>query len=297
MRCEIGEKKYEFYKNFQKDEKLRHSLDLLSQKTFGGLSFEKWYKQGCWNKKCIPYTLFEGDKAVANILVNIFTIVIDDEQKRYIQLGTVMTDCEYKNNGLSRFLMTRILEDWQNQCDAIYLYANDSVVNFYPKFGFIKEAEYQYNMNVLPKKGNIRKLDISNDKDKEILIEKCKRSNPFYAIQMIDSYEFIMFHCITFMKDNIYFLEDFDAVVIAKHNNRSLFCFDVFCDEDKSLNEILSVVADSNSSNVTLGFTPKDAHNCKVTLSEEEDTTLFVLKSKDNIFKKNKLMFPMLCRT
>lgn len=297
MRCEINGKEYKFCRKFQNDENRRHSLDLLSQKTFGGLSFERWYNQGYWNEKCIPYTLFDGDKAVANILVNTFKIVIQGEQKRYIQLGTVMTDCEYKNNGLSRFLMKKILEDWEEQCDAVYLYANDSVVNFYPKFGFIKESEYQYTMQVSPKNGNIRKLDISNDVDKRILIEKCKGTNPFSAIQMIDSYEFIMFHCITFMKDNIYFLEGFDAVVIAKQGNGTLFCFDVFCDEDISLNEILSVIADSNSSNVILGFTPKDPHNCKVAISEEKDTTLFVLKSKDNIFKKNKLMFQMLCRT
>lgn len=84
---------------------------------------------------------------MANVSVNIIDIEIQEQVKRYIQIGTVMTDCNYRNKGLSRKLMDKILQDWKDKCDAIYLYANDSVLDFYPKFGFIKAMEYQYSKN------------------------------------------------------------------------------------------------------------------------------------------------------
>lgn len=39
-----------------------------------------------------------------------------DEKQRYIQLGTVATDEAYRHRQLSRFLMERVLEDWNQQC-------------------------------------------------------------------------------------------------------------------------------------------------------------------------------------
>lgn len=68
-----------------------------------------------------------------------------------------MTDCEYRNKGISRKLMDKVLQDWKDKCDAIYLYANDSVLDFYPKFGFIKAKEYQYSKNIVPTIGQDKK--------------------------------------------------------------------------------------------------------------------------------------------
>lgn len=82
---------------------------------------------------------------MANVSVNIMDFVILGEEKRYVQIGTVMTDENYRNQGLSRTLIKKILKEWENKCQGIYLYANNSVLNFYPKFGFSVCSEYQYS--------------------------------------------------------------------------------------------------------------------------------------------------------
>jgi len=87
---------------------IRLSFNELSQKTFG-LSFEKWYQDGCWQDAYIPHVLIHNDKVVSNISVNIIDLEIQGQPKRYIQIGTVMTDCKYRNRGLSRKLMEKIL--------------------------------------------------------------------------------------------------------------------------------------------------------------------------------------------
>jgi GNAT superfamily N-acetyltransferase len=58
------------------------------------------------------------------------------EKKRYIQLGTVMTHPDYQGQGLSRVLLKKAIADYRDKCDLIFSFANNSVLNFYPKFGF-----------------------------------------------------------------------------------------------------------------------------------------------------------------
>ena len=36
-----------------------------------------------------------------------------------------------------------VLRDWTNQCDGMFLFANETVLDFYPKFGFRRETQYQ----------------------------------------------------------------------------------------------------------------------------------------------------------
>ncbi len=66
------------------------------------------------------------------------------EEKRFVQFGTVMTHPDYQRQGLSRFLIEQVLREYQDNIDGFYLYANEEVLNFYPKFGFFRKTEYFY---------------------------------------------------------------------------------------------------------------------------------------------------------
>ena len=106
---------YKLYKNVMTDDATRTSYDALAQKTFG-LSFEDWYQTGFWSETNQPYTLIDGDKAVANVSLNRMEVEYEGRVRSYIQLGTVMTDEAYRNQGLSRYLMEQVLADWQGKC-------------------------------------------------------------------------------------------------------------------------------------------------------------------------------------
>lgn len=110
MEVNLAGSKYTFLKDYQKESKYRLAFDNLITKVFG-LSFEEWYRAGYWNDRYIPYTLF-GESAVANASVNIMDFSTLGEQKRYIQIGTVATDENYRKKNLSRFLMENILQEW-----------------------------------------------------------------------------------------------------------------------------------------------------------------------------------------
>jgi len=157
----IDGKKYIYKCNYKEDITLRNSFNSLTEKTYG-FNFEQWYEDGYWGDKYIPYSLLDGDKVVSNVSVNIMDFLILGEQKRYVQIGTVMTDEDYRGQGLCRALMEIVLKEWENKCDLIYLFANDSVLDFYPKFGFNVCDEYQYSINKTKedKSEKIRKMSM-----------------------------------------------------------------------------------------------------------------------------------------
>lgn len=263
--------------------------------TIFGLQFDKWYHSGHWDDKFIPYVLYDGDLAVSGVAVLINELILQNTNKRYVQISTVMTLPGYRKRGLSRWLMEYVLEEWKDKCNAIYLLANDSVVDFYPKFGFAEYTEYDFTLPIQKTEGECRKLDPGNSDDLALIMNKYEVSNPFTEIKVNNLSQFL-FHCLNFLSGDIYYLKQFDAVAVAKCDGSKLTCYDVLTDADVRLSDILGVLADENTQFAYLGFTPKADENCFAEISQEEDNHLFVLSGKENIFKDKKVMFPLLSR-
>ena len=139
--------KYNYVTDYKDNETLRKSYSALANNTFG-ISFEEWYQNGFWPACHIPCSLADGDRIVSNVSVNRMEFDRDGCRKHYIQLGTVMTDKEYRGQGLSRYLIERVISEWKDQSDGIYLFANDRVLDFYPRFGFGRSSEYCYSKAV-----------------------------------------------------------------------------------------------------------------------------------------------------
>jgi len=60
-----------------------------------------------------------------------------------------------------------------------------------------------------------------------------------------------------------------------------------------NLDNILATFNKNYYSNISLGFTPLDTNNCIIQESNTEEV-LFILNNNENLFSKNKLMFPLL---
>ncbi|WP_353095153.1 GNAT family N-acetyltransferase [Tissierella praeacuta] len=291
----INDKKYIYRCDYRDDNMLRSSFNRLTEKTYG-FNFEQWYGDGYWGDKYIPYSLLDGDKVVSNVSVNVLDFLILGEQKRYIQIGTVMTDEDYRGQGLSRALMEVVLKEWEDKCDLIYLFANDSVIDFYPKFGFNQYSEYQYSINKIKedKSEKIRKMSMDNDKDRENVYNMACNTIPFSQVSMRNNASLIMFYCTYSMNDSIYYIEDYDTVVICEFNEEVLYVQDVLATKEVKLDKIINAVMTEKTKKVVLGFTPNDSSSYEKSLVNEEDTTLLIKMGKDNPFKMRDLMFPVL---
>jgi len=297
MKHIVGDKEFEFSKHIRDDPALRRSFDALARATFG-LSFDGWYSAGYWSDAYQPYALSLEGRVIANASVNRIDTVWQGHRKRYIQLGTIMTAPGFRGLGLQRFLLHQIFEDWLDCCDAMYLYANDGVLDFYPKFGFVKANEYQASIAVTPKPQHARKLDMNSASDVSILHAHYQRSNPLSALPLLDNWGLVMFYCADTLKNCVYYIEDRPAIVIAAREGGALLIYDIFADPGITLAEAAGALPGSSggSCEIRLGFALRDAPPERVSLLREDDTTLFVLAQKENIFCAHKTMLPFLSR-
>lgn len=99
-----------------------------------------------------------------------------------------MTDPDYRGRGLSCWLIDRVLEDFEQQVDFVFLYANDSVLDFYPKFGFKRApeffavAEQTDKDRITANKANIHKLNVTQQQDQQILMRIASQTTAQYRM-------------------------------------------------------------------------------------------------------------------
>ena len=100
--CIINGKIYHLEHNVRDNPSVRAAFFALAQKIFN-LNFAPWFSGGYWGARYLPYTLFDGKNAVSNVSVNLMDTIFEGRARRYIQIGTVMTDPAYRKRGLCRF--------------------------------------------------------------------------------------------------------------------------------------------------------------------------------------------------
>jgi len=257
------------------DTAARNSYNRLATDTFG-LSFENWYNSGFFDNSHIPYTMFDGEKAVANVSVNKMDILSEGKTRKCIQLGTVMTRPEYRNQGLARILMEQVIADFADSTDCVFLYGNSSVTEFYPRFGFEKLPQYYYTKPVLFTEDNCRKLYMTDHDDIQILKQHYEKTNPFSAMQQVGGFGLLMFYCSSFFADFVWYHKESDAVIIAEQDGDTLICYDIFCDAGRDFNSIISAVSAPGTTRIKLAFTPSDTQGFDMAQDNNPDTTLFV---------------------
>lgn len=297
-------------KNYRSQNNLRHSFNALAEKTFDGLSFEAWYQNGYWSDRYNPYSIVTDGEIIANVSVNTIDFIWNGERRHLIQLGTVMTEEHFRNQGLIRQIMNEIDREYAAAVDGFYLFANDSVVDFYPKFGFRKAIEYRYtkpfstskkcSMVQVPMRiadpDCLQDLPCSSDNrtdHRSRLVNAMRRSVSYSRLRMVDNDNLMMFYLTGFMQENVYYNQEYDAYVIAEIEDGILTVYDVFCGYKYPLDDILSAFG-SDIRQIVLGFTPSDAAGYNVCAFREEDCTLFVKGRCFDHFEQDQVIFPVL---
>ena len=285
-------KKYEIIKNYRNDDKLRASFNDLAKKTFD-LKFEDWYQNGYWGDNYNPYSIVIDGKVASNVSVNKTDFIWNGVKKHLIQLGTVMTEEKYRNQGLARQIMVEIEKDY-TEADGIYLLANDSVLDFYPKFGFIKAKEYQYEKQVkISREKSMIQIPMEDKTAWDKLEEAIKCSVCYSSFELTDNSSLIMFYVTKFKRKNVYYDEELKVYAIAEIENGDLLIHNIFSEKEISVDKVIEAFG-KEITGVSLGFTPKDKEGYSVSERKEEDTTLFLKGNVFDRFEQDRLMIPLL---
>ncbi|CRK84970.1 GNAT family N-acetyltransferase [Neobacillus massiliamazoniensis] len=110
-----------FSNDIKKNDVLRSSFNHLATDTFG-IDFEVWYQKGFWTDKYVPYVFIDRGKIVANVSISKIKLIIKGETKEAIQIGTVMSHPNYRNQGLSASFINKVIEEFDEKVDIMYLF-------------------------------------------------------------------------------------------------------------------------------------------------------------------------------
>ncbi|MDW0117187.1 GNAT family N-acetyltransferase [Sporosarcina thermotolerans] len=279
----------QFIQDYRDSEQHRESFFQLANSVFG-LKFKRWYHHGFWGNGYIPFSYVVDDKVVANVSINIIDLIIEGEQKRALQVGTVMTHPDYRNRGLSKSLMNKVLEEYEHTYDFMYLFANDSVLDFYPKFGFEIVDEYQFSINFSSNqksKNKPRKLNITNVDDINFIFEFAKERIPVSdRFSTGNSQGILMYYCLNVFCNDIYYLGSEDVIIIFKEEENQIDIFDIISKQKKDINNILIEILGEGSKKIVFHYTPDYKGLIFESNLIKGDGTLFVKTSGNNYFPK-----------
>lgn len=293
-----------------------------------GASFVEWDRLGFWNANYIPYSLVEAADAhasnasgrpriLANVSVSRMQLLLQDRPVRAIQLATVGTLPEARGRGYADRLMRHVLD--REEYELAFLFGNESVANFYPKYGFRRVRERLFYRDVAGLRAQLapasmesrtsRLLQLESESERtelqRLLAERAPITRRFGALD----YEHILpFYAVYAFGDSLHYFEtdrpDSAILIVAQNEAEVLNVFDVVCrSEALRPDVILSMLlqlADSQTSEICYHFTPELLDPAAQAREfDDSDSPLFVRGdfSLSNTANEEPFKFPALAQT
>lgn len=275
---------------YRNDEALRRSFNALAEATFG-LNFENWYQLGYWGDHYDPWSVVIDGEVVSNVSVNRTDLVIDGQVRHFLQLGTVMTAEKHRNKGYARAIMEQ-LEPVLAAADGVYLFGNDSVLAFYPKFGFVKGREFRYSGEFTASAPLAQRSDMTDPAVRKAL-ELAMESSFFQdRCHMVQNSGLIFFYAAQFLADCVWYWPERNAWIIAEEDEGLWTLHNVFGPADVTAEEAVRALGIGGK--VVLGFSPSDPENWDEEELIGEDCTFFVRGRGFSDFAEKHLRIPSL---
>lgn len=278
---------------------LRQELNALTRRTFG-FDFESWVRGGFCGEDYLPYSFQENGQIVANVSVNRMIFDQNGVEKRYFQLGTVMTDEDCRRRGLARQLMTLVLEQYERAGDGVYLFGNLDALGFYRKLGFRELLQYEYTLKpgaVKPEGKPFRPAW----EEASVLWGRyehaVRNGTVFSSLEQKNRYGLQMFY--TAGLDNVWYSDDLDCFAVLEAEKETLILVGVAAERKIPLERILSRL-EIGSRTVRLGFSPlpEDASLFEAApFDGGEDYRLFYRGEELESIRRERLYFPLLSHT
>jgi len=253
--------KYKICENYRDDDSLRNEFFNLVRIVFPNADFENWYLKGYWADNYIPYSILIDNKIIANVSISKMNLLINGKNLKGIQFGTVSTLPEYRKQGYSKILMDYVLNKYQDSTDIFFLFANDTVLDFYPKFGFKRftECVFKAKSNLQQLAYSARRLNIKNKSDISVMNDLLKNRLILTKIFGAVDYDFItMWHILNVFPHNLYYLKKEDAIFIATDDNDKMHIWDVIFTKPFDIEASIAKILKSNRIKSIIYYFPPD---------------------------------------
>jgi len=229
-------------------------------RVFPGLDFRPWYARGGWTPAYESHGLLEGDALVANVSVMRMRAIVDGCELRAAQLGAVGTVPEARGRGLQRALMERVLPELSDSTDLVFLYANDGVLDFYPRFGFrrVEEATFELDVALQPAADQAPRLDLDSPAQVAAWMSACAGSlAPTERFGLRDYGAVALWHASVFYPSDVRVLSECECYAVGVQRGDTLVLLDLAAPRHFDLFPALPRLIDAPVSRVRFGFCPE----------------------------------------
>jgi hypothetical protein len=186
---------------------------------------------------------------------------------------------EFRNQGLSRELMNYVVNEYKDDIDFFFLHANETVLQFYPKFGFRSIGEFLFiaEPSILRARYSARKLNIEVEQDYLLLQDLIKNRQILTKIfGALDYGSITMWYVLNLYKDKLYYLENENVIIIKEEKDNTLNIIDVLFTKSFDFQLLLPKITESDSINLIKFYFPPDQLHFKYDRTLKENTGLFV---------------------
>ncbi|MBF2663091.1 GNAT family N-acetyltransferase [Listeria seeligeri] len=275
---------YQLISDYKDNELYRKTFNDLAESTFD-INFEEWYKHGFWNDKYVCYSYLDKNKVIANVSINKMDLIYQGNDYRALQIGTVMTHPDYRNQGLAQELINHVISKYEQDYDFFYLFANDTVLDFYPKFGFerVQESSFTVDATSLKKRNyKIKKLNPDDESDFQLISRIVSNRVPLSSILDVENSEdLLMFYLLIALRDAIYYIEELDAIVLYEQEEEDLYVLDIISTKKLDIVEVLGFLANKKIETIHVSFTPEKNKYIDAAYIIETEDMLFM---RPNLF-------------
>ncbi|HMM19718.1 MAG TPA: GNAT family N-acetyltransferase [Selenomonadales bacterium] len=245
---------YQYIKGYQANGSLLKSYFDFTRSVFR-FDLSAWKNAGHWTDQYIPHSLAERGRIIANASASLMQLQIMGRAVPAVQLGSVGVLPEYRGKGLSRIILAKVLEEYRH-LPLMFLFANPSVLDFYPKFGFRRAKESAFRIDAsgccAPRRKAAR-INAGSEELRRLLRAKLQHSSIIDARGNLPIY---WYHLMYNYSENLYYIEEKDVVFIAEYQGDRAVIADVLAACPVNLAEIIGYLADQDTRTIDFKFTP-----------------------------------------
>jgi GNAT superfamily N-acetyltransferase len=266
-------------------------------KVFPRASFRRWCELGGWKDDYVAFALAEGANIVANASLQRMKIVVHGRSITGWQLGAVGVLPQWRGQGLQRRILHNLLDSIDEK-DIVFLFANDTVLDFYPLFGFkrVVESVFAADQSVQPAGAPLRMLSIDREEDRALLAAVAADAEPTTRTFAARDYGgILLWYWANFYDGCFYYCDADDAIIVAEHDGATLRICDVLARTRFDLRSYLPRVAKAAAQRIEFGFTPDLWWPEARPIADYADSPLFV--RGPHRLPQPPFKFPMLAQT
>ena len=240
-------------RDYRDDPSLLEEFYRLTRTVFGGFSLKEWRESGYWDQSYVPRSYLDSSgRMVANASTTLLPLVVAGTEMTGFQVGTVATLPEYRHRGLSRALMESIVDEVGER--PLFLFANPTVLDFYPKFGLRPGPAQSYPISDVRAAGPIEWVPARLE-DPQVHSLVCS-PRVLSVVFDIVSPSLNLFHLLCDHRENLYLSKDRRVALVAELRESQLEVYGLFASQAPPVDWLLGQLSWPGAHTIRYHFEP-----------------------------------------